>query len=50
MVIPKLPKLEPWVRFPSPAPLFVVWRVSALSWDAAEVMAQSSIEPAISDH
>ena len=21
MVIPKLPKLEPWVRFPSPAPL-----------------------------
>jgi hypothetical protein len=20
MVIPKLPKLEPWVRFPSPAP------------------------------
>ena len=30
MVIPKLPKLEPWVRFPSPAPLFVVWRVPAL--------------------
>src|ERR1700722_1963765 len=23
MVIPKLPKLEPWVRFPSPAPLSV---------------------------
>jgi hypothetical protein len=23
-----------WVRFPSPAPLFVVWRVPALSWDA----------------
>jgi hypothetical protein len=30
MVIPKLPKLEPWVRFPSPAPLFVVWRVAEL--------------------
>ncbi len=24
MVIPKLPKLEPWVRFPSPAPLLLV--------------------------
>jgi hypothetical protein len=23
-----------WVRFPSPAPLFVVWRVPALSGDA----------------
>src|SRR5882672_6266242 len=23
MVIPKLPKLEPWVRFPSPAPLLL---------------------------
>ena len=31
MVIPKLPKLEPWVRFPSPAPLFVAWRVPTLS-------------------
>jgi hypothetical protein len=30
MVIPKLPKLEPWVRFPSPAPLFVAWRVPTL--------------------
>jgi hypothetical protein len=25
---------SPWVRFPSPAPLFVAWRVPALPWDA----------------
>src|SRR6202167_4481620 len=24
MVIPKLPKLEPWVRFPSPAPIHLL--------------------------
>src|ERR1700679_3352271 len=25
---------SPWVRFPSPAPFFVVWRIAALSQDA----------------
>jgi hypothetical protein len=34
MVIPKLPKLEPWVRFPSPAPIFALRCVPVLSWDA----------------
>jgi hypothetical protein len=29
-----------WVRFPSPAPLFVVWRVPVLSWDAAKLITQ----------
>src|SRR6202035_5710645 len=40
MVIPKLPKLEPWVRFPSPAPLFVAWRIPTLPYDAAQLIVQ----------
>jgi hypothetical protein len=40
MVIPKLPKLEPWVRFPSPAPLSVVWRRPVLPQDATSRIAQ----------
>jgi hypothetical protein len=42
MVIPKLPKLEPWVRFPSPAP-FWLSGVSLFSWDAR----LRSVEPIV---
>jgi hypothetical protein len=35
---PKAPAV--WVRFPSPAPLFVAWRIPTLSWDAAQRIAQ----------
>jgi hypothetical protein len=31
-LVPDAPSL--WVRFPSPAPFFVVWRIAALSQDA----------------
>jgi hypothetical protein len=43
MVIPKLPKLEPWVRFPSPAPLRTVQRTSVRACDSASVMAAVSV-------
>jgi hypothetical protein len=36
----KTRKCRPWVRFPSPAPLFDVWRVPALPWDATWLSAQ----------
>jgi hypothetical protein len=31
---------SPWVRFPSPAPLFVVWRVATLPYDAPKFIVQ----------
>jgi hypothetical protein len=35
-----LKALPVWVRFPSPAPFFLVWRISALSLCAPELIAR----------